>query len=231
MFVGIIPAKLNSRRLERKNVKILGDLPLLAYTLRAAFGSRSLDRVIVSTDSDFVEELALQHSEERLTVLRRASKLSGELTTVEAVLLDVADRLEFKQDDVVVTLLPTSPFRSRDLIDRCIRLFQSRQADTVLTVQRRRLKLGTLEDDRAFRPSRHYPPEMHRVEPVFIDNPAVYVTRLSALRGNRFVLGDRCYGVEIDRIEGHDINEPLDWLIAEAVLENGLFTPPELTAS
>ena len=64
---------------------------------------------------------------------------------------------------------------------------------------------------------------MHRVEPVWIDNPAVYVTRLSGLRKNRFVLGPRCYAIEIDRIEGHDINEPLDWLVAEAILANGLF--------
>jgi len=223
MFVGIIPAKLESLRIERKNVKVLGDLPLFVYTMRAALRSAALDRVVVSTDSELVEELALQHAEGRLEVLHRAPHLAGETTTVEAVLLDVADRLELGDDNGVVTLLPTSPFRTPGLIDRCVRLFRSSCADTVLTVQRAGLKLGTLDHDQTFRPSRQYPAEMHRVEPVWIDNPAVYVTRLSSLRTNRFVLGQRCYGIEIDRIEGHDINEPLDWLVAEAILANGLF--------
>ena len=223
MFVGIVPAKLESRRVERKNIKALGGLPLLIYTLRAALRSPALDRVVVSTDSELVEELALRHAEGRLEVLRRAPGLAEEETTVEAVLLDAADRLELGDDDGVVTLLPTSPFRTPGLIDRCVQLFRSSQADTVLTVQRAGLKLGTLDHDQAFRPSCEYPAEMHRVEPVWIDNPAVYVTRLSGLRTNRFVLGQRCYGIEIDRIEGHDINEPLDWLVAEAILANGLF--------
>ena len=94
MFVGIVPAKLESRRIERKNVKILGGLPLLVYTLRAALHAGSLHRVVVSTDSDIVEDLALRHSEGRLDVLRRATHLATETTTAEAVLLDAADRLQ-----------------------------------------------------------------------------------------------------------------------------------------
>ena len=117
MFVGIIPAKLESLRIERKNIKVLGDLPLLIYTLRAALRSPALDRVVVSTDSELVEELALRHAEGRLEVLRRAPDLAEEGTTVEAVLLDAADRLELGDDDGVVTLLPTSPFRTPGLID------------------------------------------------------------------------------------------------------------------
>lgn len=225
MFIGIIPARLESRRVQRKNIKALGDLPLVVYTLRAALQSHALDRIVVSTDSDIIEQIALEYSERRVEVLRRGAHLASDTTTAEEVLLDVAERLGFRNEDAVVTLLPTSPFRSRDLIDRCIQQFQDTQADSVVTVRRDTLKLGLLDRDGRFTLSQRYPPEMHKVEPIWIDNPAVYVTQLSALRANRFVLGDRCYGVEIDRIEGHDINEPLDWIIAEAVLANGLFTP------
>lgn len=225
MFIGVIPAKLESRRIQRKNIKALGDLPLLAYTLRAALHSRLIDRLVVSTDSDIVERIALQYGEQRTEVLRRGEHLATDVTTTEAVLLDVAERIGARDEDAVVTLLPTSPFRSRDLIDRCIGVFQSHHADSVLTVRRDTLKLGRLDSDQRFAMSRHYPAEMHKVEPVWIDNPAVYVTRVSALRANGFVLGEKCYGLEIDRVEGHDINDPLDWLIAEAVLAHVLFTP------
>ena len=195
----------------------------MAYTVAAAEGCGRLDRIAVSTDSEEVGRVATACSSGATEVLLRDPGLARDTTSTEDVLLDVLDRLALPDDTAVVTLLPTSPFRGAALITRALDLYLEKGAKSVLSVERKRLKTGVLSPDQRYRPSHPYPAEMHRIEPLLLDNPCIYVTQAGALRRDKLVVVDPCYALEINGIEGLDINDPLDWLMAEAVLAAGLF--------
>jgi len=222
-IVAIIPARIGSQRIKRKNIKILGDQPLIAYTISRAVESHQLNQVIVSTDSEDIADCVQALNQPKVKVLMRDPALAQSTTSTEDVLLNVAAELNLDSEDAIVTLLPTSPFRSGDLIDRCVEKFKQTSADSVLTVRRMRVKFGREIDSGFFKHAEKYPAQMHKVEETLFDNPAVYVTKVKVLRESKFILGGKNAFVEIDRVEGHDINDSIDWMTAEAIIESGCF--------
>lgn len=222
-YVAIIPARLESERVTKKNIKLLEGFPLIEFTLRRAVVSRKLDRIIVSTDSEEVADVVESLNHEKVETFMRDARLACSFTSTEDVLINVADVLELTPEDVIVTLLPTSPFRSEDLIDQSIEKMERDNSDSLLTVLHKKSKLGKKTEDGFFEHVENYPAEMHKVEATLFDNPAVYLTRLSILREEKFIVGGKISCVEIDAIQGHDINDSFDWLTAEMILKNGLF--------
>ncbi len=57
----IIPARGGSKGIPRKNIKLLKDHPLLAYTIAACKMSKNIDRVIVSTEDEEIASIALRY--------------------------------------------------------------------------------------------------------------------------------------------------------------------------
>ena len=224
-ILAVIPARANSKRIKGKNLKKLGGKSLVCYTIEAALRSRFLDRIVISTDIDAMPRIVARYRSPRLEVLRRVPELCGDRVTTEQVLIDAVEKLGLRRDlEAVVALLPTSPFRTPELIDGCIRLFRARKADSVVTMSRMKLKIADFDEATGrLRVRKEYlPAAMHKVPPTLCENPALHMTRLNVLLRGRYTLGDRNYGCEIDRVTGMDLNDPLDWALAEAVLKKGL---------
>ena len=106
-ILAIIPARGGSKGIPRKNIKELNGLPLIAYTIKAALNS-NIDRVIVSTDDQEIKEVSEKYGAE---VMLRPSNLALDNTPTLPVLQEIQARLE-EPYDAVMTLQPTSPFRT-----------------------------------------------------------------------------------------------------------------------
>ena len=113
-ILAVIPARSGSKRLPNKNIRLLGDKPLIAWTIEAAKNIVGLD-VIVSTDS---VEIALIAEEYGATIpWIRPRDLSTDTATATDVCLHALDWYEkSKQCSAVMLLQPTSPFRTRETI-------------------------------------------------------------------------------------------------------------------
>jgi CMP-N-acetylneuraminic acid synthetase len=59
--IAIIPARSGSQRVPGKNTRLLAGHPLLAYSIHAAVASGVCDRVIVSTDSTEIADIATRY--------------------------------------------------------------------------------------------------------------------------------------------------------------------------
>src|SRR5699024_596879 len=90
--LAVIPARGGSRRVPGKNVRPLLGRPALAYTVDAALHSGLFDRVVVSTDSEAVAEVALNCGAE-VPFLRDAA-LADDHTPVSAATVDMLRRLD-----------------------------------------------------------------------------------------------------------------------------------------
>ena len=64
MNLAIIPARGGSKRIPNKNIKEFAGKPLIAYSINAAKASGLFDKIIVSTDSEQVAEIARQYGAE-----------------------------------------------------------------------------------------------------------------------------------------------------------------------
>ncbi len=128
--IAIIPARSGSKGLPNKNILMLLDKPLIAYTIEAAIDSGIFERVIVSTDSQEYKSIAEQYGAE---VMMRQDALASDTASSFMVIEDILQKVS--GFDYFVLLQPTSPFRSSEHIKEAILLFeQSNYANFLVSV-------------------------------------------------------------------------------------------------
>ena len=197
MIVAIVPARGGSRGLSRKNLRRIGGRSLVELAVAVARAAPSVDRVIVSTDDEAIAREAERVGAE-VPFRRPASLATDDAATVD-VLRHACAELETAGEtiDVVVTLQPTSPLRTADVVEAAIAPVRDGEADSAVTVEELGLPWSTLGflDGATFRrppqpddQRRQASPEAARI------TGAVYVTRRELL-DQGLVIGPRCAAV------------------------------------
>lgn len=126
--LAIIPAKLDSKRLKNKNIRELEGKPMFLHSVDYADASRYGVEVIVSSESDVVEEICNQHE---VRFHKRPTELCGDAEVVD-VYIDVVNSIDTDYD-LVVGLQPDNPNRSHSL-DYCISYMMDNNYDDLITV-------------------------------------------------------------------------------------------------
>ena len=202
MIFGVIPARGGSKGIPQKNVRQVCGKPLIAWTIEAAQQSVLLDRWVVSTEDPEIARISRRYGAE---ILNRPPQLATDTTPTLHVLKHALNHVSA---DIVVLLQPTSPIRSSGLIDRCIRLFQDTQADSLATgfmckYQEYALDNNLRRQDRAG---------------FFYDDGNVYVLRASMVSaGEQF--GEKIERVLLDREQNIEVDDFFELWLAEKVLE------------
>lgn len=119
--IAIIPARSGSKGLVNKNILMLLDKPILAYTIEAAIQSEKFIKVIVSTDSLEYKEIAEKYDAE---VVMRGEELSNDSATSYMVIKDILGKNLGIEYDYFMLLQPTSPFRNYQHINESIEKFE-----------------------------------------------------------------------------------------------------------
>ncbi len=118
--LALIPARGGSKGISRKNIRDIGGIPLVGYSIRVALQSKYIDRVVVSTDSDEIAEVSREYGAD--VPFLRPQSLAGDSSLIGSVVHHALKELRVQgyRPDVVVTLYPTHPFRSVQLVDELI---------------------------------------------------------------------------------------------------------------
>jgi CMP-N-acetylneuraminic acid synthetase len=133
--VAFIFARGGSKGLPGKNIRLLGGRPLIAWSIQHALEVKRISRVIVSTDSLEIAEIAREYGAE-VPFMR-----PPELATDEAPewlawrhAIDYLDKSTGGMPEIIVSVPTTSPLRSSFDIERCLDEFQKNESDIVITV-------------------------------------------------------------------------------------------------
>ena len=123
-ILGIVPARFGSKRIPLKNIKILGDYPLITWTLNAAVNSGVLDTIMVSTDSDEISAYAGEVAGVSIPWLRPAALATDQSSTMDVIMhtLDEYEKIG-QRFNAVMILQPTSPFRTVKTIRDAVNLY------------------------------------------------------------------------------------------------------------
>lgn len=135
-MLAIIPARGGSKGLPGKNIKELNGKPLIAYTIEAALNSKYIDRVIVTTDSEEIAEVAKKYGAD--VPFKRPDELSGDTASAIDVYLHATEFVMKEQTtklDKFMVLLPTAPMRTDKHIDDSVEFFMERNATTLVSVK------------------------------------------------------------------------------------------------
>lgn len=156
-ILAIVPARSGSKSVVHKNIRLINNKPMMAYSIEHALNSKLINRVIVSTDSEEYAEIAKQYGAE-VPFIRPA-----EYATDTALDIDVfRHALTFLKDqegyeaDIVVQLRPTYPYRDPADIDAMIQLMiDDPETDAVRSVMLNEVvphKMWYMSDDNEITP-------------------------------------------------------------------------------
>jgi len=238
--VALIPARSGSRRLSQKNIRLLAGHPLLAYSIAAAVASGVFDDVIVSTDSSEYAAIAGYYGAE-VPFLRpadMAGDLSPDIEWVEYTLEQLRQR--GRVYDCFSILRPTSPFRQPETIQRAWREFLAQDGvDSLRAVEKCRQHPGKMwrVSGKRMTPFLPQPPgetpwhstPYQALPEVFVQNASLEIAWTRVVFKERTIAGNVLVPFFTRGYEGFDINDAVDWRVAEELVRTGEARLPRIS--
>ena len=136
MKIAIIPARGGSKRIPGKNIREFCGKPMIAWSIRAALESKCFDRVIVSTDSNKIANIARNHGAE--VPFQRPVELSDDHTGTTPVMRHAIEWLEEKGEnaDLACCIYATAPFISSTSIREGYKIIKDTESEFAFSVAR-----------------------------------------------------------------------------------------------
>ncbi len=224
--VAIIPARGGSKGLPNKNIRPLGKIPLIGYTINAAKEARVFDAVVVSTDSDEIAKISKEFSAE-IPFIRPDNLACDTAKTIDVVMHALSQMsIEGRYFDLVVLLQPTSPFRNSSNILQALNKFIEKDANSLVSVcevhdnpilmrsiDNKGNARKLLDDCSTVR--RQEFPTYYKVNGAIYINKAITLSNSTSLNDNEL-----CY--IMPQLTSIDIDTEEDLLYAEFLLKNGI---------
>jgi N-acylneuraminate cytidylyltransferase len=229
--IALIPARSGSKRVPGKNTRPIGGHPLIAYTIAAARRSGVFGAVLVSTDDERTAAIARHYGAEVpfLRPAAMAGDLSPDIEWVEHTLASLRDA--GRPFDCFSILRPTSPFRQPATIQRAWAQFVATPGiDSLRAVEKARQhpgKMWVIHGER-MSPLLLHPQGTPWHSQQYQALPAVYVQNASLeIAWSRVVFEQHTIAGAVlapfltEESEGVDVNDWIDWLVAEELLRQG----------
>jgi N-acylneuraminate cytidylyltransferase len=220
--LAVIPARGGSKGVPRKNVRLLGGRPLIAWSIDAALAATGPTRVVVSTDDDEIAAVAEQLGAD-VPFVRPAHLASDTASGLENAqhALAAVEEIEGEPYDALLLLQPTAPFRTAADIDGAVSLLAATGADSVISVVdvggHHPARMKYLDGDRLVDPpfcEERENQNRQELPPMYIRNGAIYLTRAAVLRAGSFK-GDDCRAWIMPPERSVNIDTPADFELAE----------------
>ena len=227
-YIVLICARGGSKGLPGKNIKPLNGIPLIGWSINIAKQIDRVSRIIVSTDSEEIAKVALEYGAE--VPFMRPKELAQDDSPEWLVWRHAISYIEENDDesiDALVSLPVTAPLRSVEDINTCIDLFESNEIDSVVTVSeanRSPYFNMTVNNDSGYA-SLVISPESkitrRQDAPEVYDMTTVaYVVNVGFVKKHNGVFEGRVKSVVIPRERAVDIDDLMDFKIAELMLKN-----------
>lgn len=228
-ILAVIPARGGSKSIPRKNIKPLGGMPLLAYSVAVGLETEAIDRVIVSTDDEEIAAIARQWGAEVPFI--RPRELAEDDTPDWPVFYHALQWLEENEayrPDVIVQLRPTSPFRRvahiEEMIDILIRHPDADSVRSVSSPSENPFKMYAVNENELLRPllqgqgDEFYNMPRQKLPDVFWHNGNIDVIHWKTIMELESMSGDRILPYVQDSRHLVDIDTEAEWERAEWLL-------------
>lgn len=225
MKLAIIPARGGSQRIPRKNIKLFGGLPMIAWSIRAALTSHCFDRVIVSTDDQEIAQVAQLYGAE--TPFIRPAELSDHHTGTIPVVAHAIDwqNTHDRSVDEVCCIYATAPFIQANDIQRGHAILQSSEAEYAFSVTsyafpiQRAIRITPHQRVQMFQPE-HFNKRSQDLVEAWHDAGQFYWGKAQAWLVQKPLFTEDAAPVPIPRYRVQDIDTPEDWERAEWIYKS-----------
>lgn len=216
-IAALVPMRHHSVRVPGKNYRLLAGRPLFHHILQALLDVPQISEVVVDTDSPIIME-GITGQFPRVRVLERPEHLRADTVPMNEILMYDTSQVSA---DFYLQTHSTNPLLRVETIARAVQFMLTNYPayDSLFGVTRLQTRLW----DALGRPVNHNPAILLRTQdlpPIYEENSCIYMFTRQTLELRRNRIGERPYLFEIDPAEARDIDEELDFLIADLLLQH-----------
>jgi len=214
----VIPARGGSKRIPRKNVRIMCGKPLIAYSIENAKSLKSFMDVdvCVSTDDDELSSIVKKRG---VDVIKRPAELATDKVTLDPVIYHAVlemEKAKGEKYDTVITMQATSPTLKADTVRRAIEFFEASDFDTIISAMNKPHLSWGVKDGKVVK---NYEKRLNSQElPAnYLETGGFLITRRECV-SEAGRIGDNVNIFEISEDEAVDIDTYSDWVLCENIL-------------
>jgi len=208
-IVAVVPMKLNNRRLPQKNTKsFTNGEPLCQYILSTLLQIEKISDVYVYCSNPEIK----YYIPDQILYLKRSDGLDQDSTKMNEVLKCFAQEVPA---DIYVMAHTTAPFISMHSIRIGLEAVESGEYDSAFSVKR--LQDFLWRDGIPFNYNLKCIPRTQDLPILYEETNGFYIYKDNVISAMGRRIGDKPYMVEVDKIESIDIDEPEDFIIADAI--------------
>ena len=225
----VIPARGGSKGIPGKNIKPMGGVPLICRSIDIARKFVDDKDICVTTDSDEIIDVVKQHGMQ--VPFKRPDYLATDTASSYDVLIHAVDFYKSNGIDYdwMVLLQPTTPFRKEEDLRNMLDMMTD-DLDMVVSVKKAETnpyyncyavnEQGYLE--KFIKTQTQIVGRQTKLPDIFEKNGSVYIIKIESLRKQKLNEFEKVHFYEMSKEYSIDLDEPLDWVFAEAVLNNNL---------
>ena len=218
--IALIPARGGSKGILRKNIKLFNTKPLIYWSIKKAFESSFIDRVIVSTEDDEIADIARSFSAE-VPFVRPKELAEDHSLGIEPVIHALENLSNIKN---VLLMQPTSPLRRTCDIDGIFKLRSKLNAESAVSVSKAKKNIDLFFNMDAknriysFSSNLKLAPRQEYKDTYNL-NGSLYLSSKESIINNRSFITSDTVGYIMSEEYSIDIDTPLDWEIGEFLMK------------
>jgi CMP-N-acetylneuraminic acid synthetase len=216
-IVALVPMRHHSQRVPQKNYRDIAGKPLFHYILTTLNNCPEINKIAVDTDSEVIMEGINTYFPQVMIINRPAALRADDIPMNEILLYDT----EQEPADLYLQTHSTNPLLRAETISDAIISFANQfgKYDSLFSVNRLQTRLW----DQFTKPINHDPSELLQTQdlsPVYEENSCIYLFTAEKLRERKNRMGEKPMMFEISADESLDIDEEIDFTIADSILKN-----------
>ena len=215
----LIPARGGSKRIPKKNIKDFLGKPIIAYSIEAAINSNLFSEIMVSTDNEKIAEIAIKYGA-KVPFFRTNENSNDFATTFDAIEEVIgAYRKENIEFDNACCLYPCAPFVNSEKLEEAYEEFKKNKRDVVFPVIPYSFPIQraiTMRSNKIEMISKEFlSTRSQDLEQSYHDSGQFYFFNIKKVIKNKSLLTDNTGAIIISEMEGQDIDNEIDWKLAE----------------
>lgn len=208
--VAFVPVRLNSKRVVGKNLKILGDKPLMCYILETLSKVKSVDEVYVYCSNEDVKK----YLPCGVKFLKRPEYLDRDETLGKEIYDEFTKTVDA---DVYILAHTTSPFIKQKTIENALDKIVNGGYDSAFSAEK--IQTFAWYDGKPLNYDLKEIPRTQTIEPVYVETSAFFMFKRDVWKIHKQRIGFKPYMAIVDKIEGVDIDWPEDFDMAEKLID------------
>ena len=212
--VALVPIKMNNERTPGKNTKSLGDgTPLIQCILKTLIDCKEIDDVYVYCSNEAIKDYLI----DGVHYLKRDAKFDTATADVNDMFRTFSLTVPA---DIYVLAHATAPFQEPESIDKGVQQVKLGEYDSALAVTK--MLEFFWQDGKPVNYDTLKIPRTQDLNPYYVETTGLYIFTKKVIQERRSRIGDKPYLLEVSKIESTDINDPIDFEIADALYMHGL---------